>query len=139
LANLERQLPRNIRELKNELGEAILILSFQQAGWGDPPDHVLADARGTMNIAAAERWLGEFPDGVKQLGIAANRALAALPDLGAAMNSFMADITHTFPAMDILFTKAPMSYLDILLQDAGRDEASFRQVMLVLRELGGFI
>ena len=130
-------IPANLQELKQGLGEAILIELFAREYGKLPPDYVLRSARLGNNVEAADSALAQFPEQLAQVSRSAERALAYLPrGLDDAMISWMSDFLSSSGGALSLMQDIPGQYLGQLLLQAFIGENEFRRVMELFRDLG---
>lgn len=128
-------IPANVTELKEAMGEAMLVAGFTAIGMA-PPEHALQSARRGNNVAAANTALTGFPTPVQNLGLAAERALFTL-DQGFqdAMDSWMSDLVGALSDAQSVLRDIPGQYLGKLLLQAFNNEDDFRRVMELFRDV----
>lgn len=129
-------IPPNVTELKQGVGQAILIDQFTNVLGSPPPEHVLRSARQGNNVDAANRALAMFPDQLDNLGQAAERALdALLQSFNSAMDSWMSDLVGSLSGVQSVLRDIPGQYLGNLVRQAFNSEDDFRRVMELFRDL----
>lgn len=129
-------IPPNLTELKQGIGQAILIDQFANVFGSTPPESVLRSARRGENVNTANKALAQFPEQLADLGCVAERALdALLHGFDGAMDSWMSDLLGSFRGAQSVLRDIPGQYLGNLLIQAFNSEDDFRRVMELFRDL----
>ena len=129
-------IPADVSELKQEMGQAMLVEMFAGTMHSEPPDFVLRSARNGENVQAANAALASFSEQLDDLGCAAERALENLPrGIDDAMASWMSDLFGSYQGAQAVLRDIPGQYLGKLLTRAFKGEADFRRVMELFRDL----
>lgn len=130
--------PRDVRDLKIQIGIDILTTSMKESGVSADVDMTLLKARDQDHIEAAERWRDEISEAIEELGEVADRALLVLGEnTDDALMSIMTDLVNSYPRVTNDLSQQPFNYVSVLIgKIASQDEKGMRATLETLSAFG---
>ena len=129
-------LPRDVRDLKIQIGTDILVTGMRQLGVSrDQIEMALIRANDVDHIEAAEKRREEFEEEFRQLGFIAERAYRELPATDNAIMSLLSDL-YNYPEVQEFLRVHGFEYISILISGIAGHIESMEQILESLSAYG---
>ena len=128
-------LPRDVRDLKIQIGTDILVTGMRHLGAHGQIDMVLIRANDVDHIEAAEKWRDEFKEEFRQLGFIAERAYRELPSTDNALMSLLSDL-HSNQEVQMFLRNQDLRYVSDLISNMASHIQSMEQILESLSAYG---
>jgi len=129
-------LPRDVRDLKIQIGTEILVSKMRQFRISqDQIDMELIRANDVDHIEAAERWRDEFQEEFRQLGFIAERAYRELPTTDNALMSLLSDL-HSNQEVQMFLRNQDLRYVSDLISKMANHIQGMEQILGSLSAYG---
>ena len=129
-------LPRDVRDLKIQIGTEILVSKMRQFRISqDQIDMELIRANDVDHIEAAERWRDEFQEEFRQLGFIAERAYRELPSTDSALMSLLSDL-HSNLEVQTFLRNQDQQYVSALISKMANHIQGMEQILESLSAYG---
>lgn len=130
-------LPRDVRDLKIQIGIDILKTGMRQIGASSQIiDTELLRARDVDHIDAAEKWREEYEEVFRQLGVIADRAILELPSTDNALMSLLSDFHNNYPWVGEALSGQSIEYVSRLIFGVASHLQSIEQILESLSSFG---
>lgn len=129
-------LPRDVRDLKIQIGTDILVTGMREIGAHGQIDMELIRANDVDHIEAAERWREEHEEAFRCLGLIAARALRELPSTDNALMSLLSDLHGNYPEIRSFLSDQPLEYVSKLVFNIAGNLESMEQILESLSSFG---